>query len=85
MNRMHFQQAIKFATYRMLLLAEPCTSGWKKHSFKVCSCHLLSQEKTRLEKQQPSKAAAWLCFWAFHSLRLPSYPIPVYGMWIWLG
>lgn len=53
LNRMHFRQSIKFSTYRMLLPADPCF--WIKHSCLVGSYHLLSQEKNRLEKQQPSK------------------------------
>lgn len=44
----------------------------------------LPREK-QIRKTAALKALAWLCFPAFQLLRLPSYPIPVYGMWIWLS
>lgn len=84
LNRMHFRQSIKCSTYRVLLLADPCL--WMKETFLPGRLlpPPLPREK-QIRKTAALKSTCLACFWAFHPLHLPSYPIPVYGMWIWLS
>lgn len=68
----------------MLLPADPCL--WMKETF--LPGRLLPPPLPREKQIRKTAALKSTCLalsLAFHPLHLPSYPIPVYGMWIWLS
>lgn len=68
----------------MLLPAGPCL--WMEETFLqgLLLPPSLPREK-QIRKTAALKSSCLALSLAFHSLHLPSYPIPVYGMWIWLS